>query len=203
MLSFAGVMDMPVSVCFLSGRKISLEARLFTQAVCRYRQWNDSVLITRCASAAEMIVFEEWKKRSRPVHLILEAEIKRDDNPDQGKIIEYIGRTGGRLIVPGTGGIETTDTLTVMLQQAQWTIIMEIDRRHPVLGCAGMRERRRRTLVFQWAIPTLLNNGCAIAVSSGLASPLYPGHWHQQLNDAVDGRSNHLPAEPVQRQLEF
>lgn len=193
---------MPSSICFISGRKISTEARLFTTALCRFPVWNDWILVTRCASAAEMIAYQEWSRRVAQIHLVLKTGSCDTISPGQSEIIGRVSAGGGR-IIRAEPDDRDRDALVPLIRMCEWIVVMEIDGRHPLLYLQQELPDRSRTVVFQWAVPTDLNAGCAALIASGRALPLYPAHWREQVQDYMAGIIGPAFNSPHQMQLDF
>ena len=191
---------MQPSICFISGRKISLEARLFTQAVCRHSCWNGNTLITRCSSVAEMIAFDTWQFRGDPIHLLLPGSVKSHPSRSQLEIMRKVEASGGKLVTTDSCAATSDSDLSCMLELSQRIVIMEVERDHPILSIQSRALGRNRTAVFQWAIPIKLNGGCPLLVKMGIGTPLFPGHWKEKMTSFAQG----IPLksdEPIQLDL--
>lgn len=193
---------MSSSICFISGRKNSTEARLFTAALCRLPVWNDWILVTRCASAAEMIAYHQWSRRISQIHLVLKTDSTETVSPCQSEIIHRVSAGGGRITRNDTAD-EDEEAWIPLIRRSDWIIVMEIDSRHPLLNLVQEFPDKSRTVVFQWAVPTDLNAGCAALIACGRALPLYPAHWREQIQDYMAGINGPAFDSPRQMQLGF
>ena len=174
------------TICIIGNRLATLEARLFTRAICKKKIFDSCRLITQCASTIEMIAFEEWKRSKRVIDLVLPSKWMDNPTSQQKKIISDIQQLGGKLIDFTPPENNTDSALMTTIHNADLTLVMEISRDHPVISASL---HRKTSAAFQWAITNQYNDGCRQLLETGRVTPIYPPYYSEQLSAFIKGET--------------
>ena len=175
------------SICFVANHQVSLEARLYTQAISRLYQARSYKLITTCSTAVEMIAFRQWIQRERTVDLVIPPEWKLKPGGPQEKIVDAVKESMGHLIETRYDREVEDPRFVKMLSLARLVVVVELAEDHWLLNWSQRLFDKSQTMVLQWAIPSQSNTGCLKLVETGRGMPLYPANWKKDMEQFLSG----------------
>jgi len=189
------------SICFVSNRQTSLEARLFARAFARIPELHKFRLITACTTDLDMFVFNMWKSRDRTVDLVLPVDWNYQPNNAQQQILNYVKESGGRVVRSTDSDNRNDPRLEKIISMARFCFVIEIDSDHWTLDWSLEQYNPQKTIVYQWAINTEQNMGCQHLMKSGRAIPVYPVNWRKTFTAFLTGQDDDIQGRPHQLSL--
>lgn len=177
------------TICIIGNRSATLEARLFTRAISRKEMFDSFRLVTRCATALEMIAFKEWKRLGRSIDLVIPSNWADNPTSSQRKIVSDTKQTGGKLIDFSSPETNTDSALKTMIRNADLSLIMEISCDHPLISTSSIQLSHKTCAAFQWAVSNRHNGGCRLLLETGRVTPIFPPRYSEQLQAFISGES--------------